>query len=211
VPTNTPTPTNTPVPITLTLYSYDDHDGYVRELNQTNVGDSNQVDTNDNYIIVGDDDDSNNEQYKGFVSFNTSAIPANATITSVQLRLQQQGNLQGNPFGDFGLGVLYADIAAPTGFSGSYTLQASDFQSGSAANNVISLGATSGNNQWSTGNMGASFFNLINRTGYTQFRIHFEFPDDGDEDQDQFRFDSSDSGQNNQSPAPELIITYTVP
>lgn len=209
VPTNTPSPTNTPVPVTLTLYSNDDHDGYVRENNFWNVGDV--VDDNDNYIIVGDYDDFFNEQYKGFVSFNTSAIPANATITSVQLRLQQRNGLVGSPFGDFGLGVLYADIASPTGFSGSYTLQASDFESGSAADNVITLSATSGNNQWSTGNLGASFFNLINRTGYTQFRIHFEFPDDGDRDEDQFQFDSSDSGQNNQPPAPELIITYTVP
>jgi hypothetical protein len=195
--------------VTITLYSNSSHDGHVRERNNTNQGQGNQVNTFSDYIIVGDNDDNDNEQYKGFVSFDTSAIPANATITSVQLRLQQQDGLRGNPFGN--LGNLYADIAQSGGFSGSYTLQAEDFQATSAVNNVLTLSATSGNNQWSTGLLGSTYFNLINRSGYTQFRIHFQFPDDGDGNEDQFRFDSSNAGSNNQPPAPELIITYTLP
>ena len=125
--------------------------------------------------------------------------------------MQQRNSLLGDPFGDIGLGTLYADIAPADGFSNNYSLQSSDFQALAAAYNVIILSETSGNNQWSTGDLGANNFNLINRNGYTQFRIHFEAPDDGDRDDDQFRFDSSDAGANNQPPAPELIITYTVP
>lgn len=209
VPTNTPVPTDTPAPVTLTLYSNDGHDGYIRELNNTNTGDPNQVNDTSNSIFVGDNQDSNNEQYIGIVSFDTSAIPVNATITSVQLRLQQRNDLDDNPFVD--LGALYADIAPLNGFSGSYILQATDFEALAAANDVITLSATSGNNEWSEGNLGAGNFALINRLGFTQFRIHFEFSDDNDQTRDRFRFDSSDAGTNNQPPAPELIIVYTVP
>lgn len=210
VPTDTPPPTNTPMPTTITLYSNATHDGDIRELNSSNTGDPGQVNNNGNNIIVGDNNDSNNEQYIGIVSFDTSAIPANATITSVQLRLQQSG-MNGTPFGDLGLGTLYADIGPLNGFSGNYTLQASDFQAPAAATNVITLSETSGNNQWSEGTLGTGNFTRINRNGFTQFKIHFEFPDDGDGSRDRFQFDSSDSGQNNQPPAPELVITYTVP
>lgn len=209
-PTNTPIPTNTPAPVTLTLYSNASHDGYIREQNNNNVGDPNQVDNTGNSIIVGDNNDQYNEQYIGIVSFNTSAIPANATITSVQLRLQQSG-INGTPFGDFGLGTLYADIGPLNGYSGNYALQASDFAALGAATNVIILSETSGNNEWSEGTLGAGNFALLNRTGFTQFKIHFQFPDDGDNSRDRFLFDSSDSGTNNQPPAPELVITYTVP
>ncbi|MCP4420984.1 MAG: hypothetical protein GY805_30610, partial [Chloroflexi bacterium] len=211
IPTDIPAPTNTPIPVTIMLYSNDAHDGDVRELNSTNTGDSNQVDNTGNNILVGDNNDSNNEQYIGIVSFDTSVIPANATITSVDLRLQQRNALNGNPFGDSGLGTLYADIGPLNGFSGSYSLEASDFEALAAATNVIVLSETSGNNQWSTGTLGSGNFNLVNINDFTQFRIHFEFPDDGDQNRDRFRFSSSNDGTNNQSPAPELIITYTIP
>lgn len=206
-PPPTPTPTATPPPTSLTLYSNDSHDGDVRELNNTNTG--NEVDNSGNNILVGDRGNSTNEQMIGIVSFDTSAIPANATITGVTLRLQQRGNLVNDPFGD--LGVLYADIAPFNGFGGSYTLESSDFEAPAAANNVISLSETTANDEWSTGDLGASHFNLINRNGFTQFKIHFQFADDNDRRSDLFRFSSSDDGTNNQPPAPELIVTYTVP
>ncbi|WP_420630384.1 carbohydrate-binding protein [Candidatus Leptofilum sp.] len=208
VPTNTPVPTDTPVPVTITLYSNAGHDGDIRELDSSNTGDSGQVDNSGSNILVGDNNDGNNEQFIGIVSFDTSAIPANATIVSVELRLQQRNNLNGNPFGDTGLGTLYADIGPLNGFSGSYALEASDFEAPAAATNVITLSETSGNNQWSVGTLGSGNFSQINRNGFTQFKIHFEFPDDGDGSRDRFSFDSSDAGQ---PPAPELVITYTVP
>ena len=208
VPSNTPSPTSPPPPVTLTLYSNAGHDGDVQELDNTNTGNPSRVDNSGVNILVGDNNDSDNEQYIGIVSFDTSAIPTNATITSVQLRLQQRNSLNGNPFGDQGLGILYADIGPLNGFSGNYALQATDFEAPAAANNVIVLSATSGNNQWSEGLLGAGNFNLINRDNFTQFRIHFQFPDDNDQNRDRFSFDS---GNNGQPPGPELVITYTVP
>ena len=205
VPSNTPSPTSPPPPVTLTLYSNASHDGDVRELNGTNTGDSGQVDNSRNRIFAGDNRDSDNEQYIGIVSFDTSAIPTNATITSVQLRLQQQG-LNSDPFGD--LGTLYADIGPLNGFSSNYALQASDFEALAAANNVIVLSEPSGNNDWAEGNLGAGNFNFINRDNFTQFKIHFQIPSDGDTTRDRFRFDSGDAAQ---ADAPQLIITYTVP
>lgn len=204
IPTNTPSPTPAATPVVVTLYSNAAHDGDVQELNNQAVG--NQIDNGGNSIGVGDNNDNDNEQFIGIVSFDTSVIPANATILSVQLRLQQRNGLLGNPFGDNGLGFLYADIGPLNGFSGNYALQSSDFQALAAANNVITLSETSGNNQWSTGTMGAGNFGLINRNGFTQFKIHFQFPDDNDRTNDRFRFDSG-----NTNSEPELIISYTIP
>ena len=213
-PTATPIPTNTPTsppPVTLTLYSNATHDGYIRENGTSGQGDPGQTNNTSSTLFVGDNNGSDNEQYVSIVSFNTAAIPANATITSVQLRLQQRNNQDGTPFGDFGLGVLYADIAPTSGFGGNYALQASDFQAAAAVNNVITLSSTANNNDWSTGSLGAVNFNRINRNGFTQFKIHFQLPDDGDGSRDRVRFDSADAGTNNQPPAPELVIIYTVP
>ena len=114
--------------------------------------------------------------------------------------------MNGTPFGDLGLGTLYADIGPLNGFSGSNTLQAIDFEAPAAAANVIALSETNGNNQWSQGTLGAANFTRINRNGFTQFKIHFEFPDDDDNSRDRFLFSSGNSNS-----APELIITYTVP
>lgn len=208
VPTNTVAPTNTPVPVVVTLYSNATHDGEIRENNGTGNGANNQVDSTSDRISVGDNDDNWNEQYIGIVSFNTASIPANATITRVELRLQQQG-LNGDPFNDsVGLGALFADIAPNNGFSNSYNLQATDFQSLAASNNVVQLDEPTGDNDWADGLINTSFFNLINRNGFTQFKIHFEFPDNGDRSRDRFRFYSGNNPQANQ---PQLIITYTVP
>jgi hypothetical protein len=212
IPTNTPVPTSTPAPVTLTIYSNDVHDGRVREHNNTNTGDpGNSLNNTSSVIFVGDNTDGNNEQHIGIVSFDTSAIPANATINSVELRLQQRNSNNGDPFGSNGLGALYADIGPLNGFSGNYALQATDFEALAAANDVILINGVEGNNNWFTGNLGAGNFNLVNINGFTQFRIHFEFSDNNDRIRDRFRFDSSDAGTNNQPPAPELIITYTVP
>ena len=213
-PTATPVPTDTPTsppPVTLTLYSNANHDGYIREDGTSNTGDPNQTNNTSNSLFAGDYNGNDNEKYVSIVSFDTSAIPANATITSVRLRLQQRNGQDGTPFGDFGLGVLYADIAPAAGFSGSYTLQAADFIAGAAGTNVIVLSPTVNSDDWSTGTLGAGNFGLVNRNGFTQFRIHFQLDDDGDGERDRFRFDSADAGQNNQPPAPELIVVYSVP
>ncbi|MBK7895668.1 MAG: carbohydrate-binding protein [Candidatus Promineifilaceae bacterium] len=203
-PTNTPVPTNTPAPVTITLYSNSSHDGYVRETNRTsNVG--GNTNTNLDTIYVGDD--GSRRQHIGFISFDTSSIPTNATIVSVQLRLRQQSTSR-TPFGDNGLGSLFADIATFNGFSGDYGLVSGDFQAPAASNNVILLPEPSGDGAWSEGNMNAGFFGLINRDDFTQFKIHFESGDDGDNRTDMFYFYSGNSGQGSR---PELIITYVVP
>jgi hypothetical protein len=205
VPTNTPIPTNTPVPVTLTLTSNANHDGYILEQTNTNRGGENNA--TENQIFVGDSGLNQNQQYLGIISFNTSSIPLNATITSVQLRLLQQSVI-GTPFGDLGMGNLYADIGISSGFNGSYALENADFQAVAAANDVISFAAPSGNNAWTTGTLGAGNYNLINRTNFTQFKIHFQFPDNSNRSEDIFLFYS---GNANSANRPQLIITYTVP
>ncbi|WP_420642328.1 carbohydrate-binding domain-containing protein [Candidatus Leptofilum sp.] len=194
-------PTATPRPAML-LPSNAAHDGDVRAQNSNNNS-GGPTNNGRSQIYVGDD--GNDRQYVGIISFDTSGLPANATITNVELRLQQQ-SVVGNPFGN--LNTLYADIAPANGFDASYDLESDDYLAGAAAGNVISFAAPSGNNTWTSGTLGAGNFNRINRTGYTQFRIHFQTPDDGDRTEDQFRFYSGDAGSAN---SPQLIITYTTP
>ena len=107
-----------------------------------------------------------------------------------------------------GLGTLYADIAPFNGFGGNYDLIADDFEALAAATNVISFNEPAGNLAWATGQLGASHYAFINRTNFTQFKIHFEFPDNDNRREDQFRFYSGDSGAANR---PQLIVTYHIP
>lgn len=206
-PTPIPTPTNTPVPITNVFYSVASEDGYVTEQNATGTGGSRN--RNNNTLSIGDMGGDNNDdrtQRKGFVSFDTSSIPNNATITNVQLRLQRN-TLVGAPFGDSNLGSLVVDIGPSAGFSNNTSLQNSDFQAASAAVNVGVLSAPASNGAWAEAVLDINARNNINLTGTTQFRIYFTLRTDGDSDDDAIVFYSGNSTNGK----PELIITYTVP
>ena len=202
----TPTATATPIPVpaTATLTSNATYDGYVYENSRTsNVG--AVLDSTAQTIIIGDD--TSRRQYIGVVSFDTSSIPANATITSVQLRLQRE-SLSGNPFGT--LGALYADVGPNNGFNDDLTLQLADFQAPAAANNVMIFSQPATNGAWAEAQLGSGNFNYINRGGSTQFRLHFASPNSTNNNiNDQLRIYSGNS--TTPGNRPQLIITYTVP
>ncbi len=192
--TNTPapTPTRTPTPNvqTMTFYSNAIHDGRVRQDGNTNTS-----------IEVGDT--ANDLGLRGFLSFDTAAIPDNATITGVQLRIFQSGS-QGNPYGSGNLGSILVDIAPAAGFSSDYTLQGSDYNAAAAVTQV-GLYSSIANNAWGQAALNPPAYANINKTNYTQIRLYFELAtNDGNADRVTFH----DGGQPNK---PELIVTYTVP
>jgi subtilisin family serine protease len=194
---------NTPTTTTITFTSVASQDGYVLESGQnTNVGGSTSSGSSSSSALrVGDD--SGNRQYKSIVSFNTSSIPDGATILSATLRLRR-GTLSGtNPFTTHG--TLWAD-AQTGGFSGSTSLQRSDFQAAATAVGVASLSDAGSNLGWSEGSLSAAGLLAVNKTGTTQFRVYFNLGNNNDLGSDYVGYYS---GENSTAAnRPQLVVTY---
>jgi hypothetical protein len=188
--------------VSSTFTSIGAEDGYILE--QTNTSRGGTIFSTGS-IEIGDNNNNQNSQKKGILSFDTSTLPANATIISAQLRIRRNG-LNGNPYGT--LGTIVADVAPANGFSANYALQASDFEA-AAANQAIAVFSQAGSNgAWAEATMLQHGLAYINRTGRTQFRIYFTVPDNGNGSHDRVHFDAGEAAAANR---PQLIITYTVP
>ncbi len=167
------TPTATSTTVTFTPVAAED--GYVLESTETsNVGNVASATLNSTSSLrAGDDVD--NKQYKAVLSFDTSSIPDGATIVSVTLKLRR-GTAKGtNPFTTHG--VCYVDIKGGTGFGGSTTLAASDFEAAADAVQVATLSNAANNEDLSTGLLNSTGLSFLNKTGKTQFRIYFSLDD----------------------------------
>lgn len=114
-------------------------------------------------------DDYLKKQYMGILSFDTSTIPAGATVVAATLKLRRD-SVQNNisALGSLRVGIKKGD------FDGNQTLQTSDFQA-SAFPDVValfSIPATDG--EWAVGTLVPSSLAEINPDGRTQFRVYFE-------------------------------------
>jgi hypothetical protein len=191
-------------PVTVTFTSIGAEDGWVRESNETsNVGGAaNSTGAGSRPLRPGDA--TRDRQYKAIVSFDTSSIPAGATIQSATLALTR-GNLIGsNPFTS-GFGQCLVDIQTG-GFGGSTALAAGDFQAAATATAVASMSSPPANLTLSEGSLNAAGLNAINLNGSTQLRIYFELDDNDDNGNDHIGFYSGDNS--NASRHPRLVVTY---
>jgi serine protease AprX len=192
-----------PPPVTVTLISVGAQDGWVLESSETsNVGGSiSATATTTSALRVGDD--ASNRQYKSVVSFDTSGIPATATITSAKLRLLR-GTVSGtNPFTTHG--TCWADVQTG-GFSGSTTLQTGDFQAAATAVQATSLTNAATNGTWSEGSLNAAGLAAINKTGTTQLRVYFALDDNNDLGSDYIGYYSGENATT--ANRPQLVVTY---
>lgn len=196
--------TTPPQPITITFTSVGSQDGYVTESTETsNVGGTVSVSSSNNSGLRGGDNGSD-RQHKTFVSFNTASIPDGATIVSATLRLRR-GTVSGtNPFTTHG--TCFVDIKGGTGFGGSTTLAAADFQAVADANQVTTLSNAANNGAFSTGALGATGLSFINKTGTTQFRVYFATDDNDDSGNDYIGWYSGENGT--AANRPVLEVTY---
>ena len=150
-------------------------------------------------------DDSANRQYRGILSFDTSALPDNAVITSVTLRFKYAGKTGTLPFGTHG--DLLVDVCNGA-FKGSPALQLGDFKVACGKNNVLTYTAATVNN-WFSQSLDVADFPFINRTGVTQFRLRFTIDDNNDSGADFLKIYSGNVPD--AASRPQLIIEYYIP
>jgi hypothetical protein len=148
-------------------------------------------------------DQATNAQSRVLASFDTSTLPAGATIMSATLRFNRVGLTGANPFGT--LGRLLADVQSGS-FGGNPALQAGDFQAAATAPAAASLSNPTTSGAWSTGTLDGAGLAAINRTGRTQVRLAFEVHDNGNGVGDRILFATGDNAD--PSVWPELDVTY---
>jgi len=186
--------------LVLTVQSIAGEDGHVVESSENgNVG-SIAV-SNETTLQVGDH--FNDAQFRGIVSFDTSALPDDATIVSATLRLRRSAVMGNNPFDD--LGLCAVDVQTG-GFGGSTALAASDFQAAATAPASSALSKPVANGDWSAATLDAAGLAAIAVDGRTQMRVAFVLDDDDDGIIDRVSFASSDNADS--LSWPELEVTY---
>lgn len=149
---------------TVTLTSVAADDGWV-------LGNSQGAGSSLSTTSIRAGDHSAGTQFKGFLSFDTSSIPATATVVSATLRLRRSGVIGTNPFAS--LGVCCVDIKGGAGFNGATTLQTADFQAAADGVHVGELSNAANNGDWSTASLDATGRGLVNKGGTTQLRVYF--------------------------------------
>lgn len=207
-PTATSTPTSTPVPTSgaspaatiseLVLTSRGQEDGHIVRAE----GRGQPVFENET-LQVGEGQE-NDQQFKGFLSFDTANIPNEAIIETATLRLYQISSAGKTA----NLGDLHVDIARVSGFNDNNALEDEDFSASAAIINTITLNLAASNEHWVTGALNETGRQALNRQGATQFRLYFTLPNNNDNLEDWVRFYAGDAARGMR---PELIIRYKLP
>ncbi len=193
-----------PTPVTVTFNSVAAQDGRIWEVGETtNVGGGgNSTDNTTAALRVGDTNA--DEQYKALVSFDTSAIPDTATITSATLRLVRGTSSGTSPFTTHG--SCLADIVTG-GFGGSTTFAFADWQAAATATGVATMSNPTANGSASTGTLNAAGLAAINKTGSTQLRLTFTLDDNDDLGYDYIGFYAGENAT--AANKPQLTVVYT--
>ncbi len=189
-------------------YSIPAEDGWVRETDFVNLIEG-PVNSKAQTLDVGDD--AQNWGRRGILSFDTSGIPASATITGARIRLTR-ASLTGNVSG---LGSLVLDMAAGgassrggcSGFINAATLESADYhETETLALDVASSFPAPGGNGFTTFvEIDPAYFDLLDRNCRTQFRFGFATESDDDGTADYIAFHSGEAGV---TVRPELIVEY---
>ncbi len=192
---------NVTVPLnTVTTTSQALLDGYIRESGEfSSVG--GFASSADTFLRVGDT--ATRQQYRSILSFDTSGLPDNAIIQSVELRIYQTSMVGSNPFDV--LGNLMVDVRRGW-FGSSNKLKLDDFSALSSAAKVGVFPETPVSG-WYTVVLSPNGRSNINKAGLTQFRLYFSLDDNNDNVADYLEFASGNATFG----SPELVITYTLP
>jgi hypothetical protein len=185
-----------------TILSTGAYDGYILESGETtNKGGTMKAQSPT--LFVGDDN--LNRQYLSILSFDTSTLPDDAIITSVELKMKYAGKAGTLPFST--LRGLYADIQG-TYFGSLVNLQITDFRA-SAAGILAAKFTSTPTNGWYSAELDPSSFAYFDLTDTTQFRLHFKLDDNNNKSADYLKFHSGTAS--NQNNRPQLIIHFILP
>jgi sugar lactone lactonase YvrE len=178
------------------------NDGWVLESTSTsNVGGSMSA---SGTLRVGDD--ASNRQYLSILSFTTSAIPDNAVIHSVTLKFHKAGVVGTDPFST-SFGWLEADMKKGT--FGAAALENSDFQAPASEYVAGHFSAISSQPGWYQMVLPSTYFQYINLTGTTQFRLRFALSSNNNHVADYDTFYAGDAATSTDRPL--LSIEYSLP
>jgi len=189
----------------LNLVSLAAEDGWVLESGET-TGRGGKVNAIATTLRLGDD--AGNRQYRSFVSFDTSSLPANAIITKVALQVTYLGKAGTTPFKTHK--DLLVDIK--TGFFGTASnLQRADFQSAATlkAAGIIGKTPVAPSTTLYESVLPQTTLDQLNAAiGFTklQLRLRFTRDDNNDFGADFLKFYSANSLVPNTQPV--LIIEY---
>ena len=196
---STPGLADTPV----TFTSVAAQDGWVLESSETSNTGGSIGTTGKNASTLRMGDDGKDKQYRSILAFDTSAIPDNATIVSVTVRLLRTSVSGTNPFNTHGSG--WVDVQAG-GFSGSTSLQTSDFQAAAAVIQSGTLSNANANGVWSLGSLNAAGIAAVNKTGTTQLRVYFAVDDNDNGRADYINYQSGEGSA--AANRPQLVVSY---
>lgn len=199
-PTLTRTSTVTSVPSVHIFQSVAAQDGWILESGEnSNMG--GPLNSSAHTFRLGDN--AANRQYRAILSFNTSALPDNAAIQSVVVKIKRSGPIVGtNPFAVFG--NLWVDLR--NGSFDAAALQRTDFNNAATVAKVGIFNPTPVVG-WYSATLSALGNNHINKLGLTQLRLYFNLDDNHNHLEDTIRFLSGNAA----SDKPILEITYTLP
>jgi len=187
----------------LSYNSLGSQDGWVLESTETSdIGGSR----NSSATSFRLGDDASNRQYRSILHFDTSNLPDTAVVTSVILKIKQQGSIVGtDPFTTHG--GLLAAIQKPY-FGTAASLANADFQATAGQSEIATFDSVPANG-WYSALLSSAAFPHINLTGTTQFRLYFTIDDNNDLGADYMAFSSG----NNVTVAnrPQLIVNYYIP
>lgn len=154
-------------------------------------------------IRVGDNGSS--VLYGGIISFNTDALPDDATITGASLFLNRASASGTNPLISGSLGAALLEVK--TGTFGGEGIEITDYYAtADAADAGCVIGTAPDDGYTVRFDFKQNGCNAINKTGKTQIRIRFQFPSGSADDYLQFS-----NGDQQGLLAPYLDVFYSVP
>jgi len=150
-------------------------------------------------------DDATDRQYRSILHFDTSALPDNAVVVGVTIRIRRQAVAGTNPFTTHGL--IRVDVKTGA-YHNNPVLERLDFHAVGSRGNVGRFIKTPVDG-WYRAPLRAPSYGLISLTGSTQFRLRFAADDNDDAGADYLAFFSGNATVAGKRPV--LQITYYTP
>ncbi|HNO32145.1 MAG TPA: kelch repeat-containing protein, partial [Anaerolineales bacterium] len=148
-------------------------------------------------------DSAADQQYRTILSFDTSALPDTAVISSATLKIKKKSLSGTDPFTI--LGSLKIDLRKPA--FGNPILELLDFNATAGKKNMGAFNPVPVGS-WYSANIKTPGKNYINRTGTTQFRLTFTIDDNDNSVADYIQFFSGNAPS---ASRPKLMIEYYIP